>query len=291
MLIIDPDGRIARVMAAPRPSDVVFLVGGPFGTPGFDAKGRLIYRASARDWTAPRPAGTWGPPPERDSAPIVRLNLRTRKLDTAAVFRIRSNPITRTQTKGGQLTTLFTLNPLPLYDDWAILPDGSIAVIRGNDFHIDWIRSDGHRESSGKIPFEWRRLGDDQKVAFMDSVRTSVEKQRAKTRALLAVRTPPGTEAPQLSELAYIASAELPDYVPAVETGSTRADLDGTLWIRTSQIIDGRPVYYLVNRSGKLVDRLQLPGGRVIAGFGSNHTIFLGFVDTSGVRLERARIN
>src|ERR1700704_4854676 len=45
MLLIDPNGKVARVMAAPRANGVGFLVGGPFGNPGFDPKGRLVYRA------------------------------------------------------------------------------------------------------------------------------------------------------------------------------------------------------------------------------------------------------
>ena len=45
MLLIDPSGKVARVMAAPRANGVGFLVGGPFGNPGFDPKGRLVYRA------------------------------------------------------------------------------------------------------------------------------------------------------------------------------------------------------------------------------------------------------
>ncbi len=46
MLVLDPNGMITRVMAAPRPDDVFSLVGGALGYPGFDANGRLIYRST-----------------------------------------------------------------------------------------------------------------------------------------------------------------------------------------------------------------------------------------------------
>jgi len=46
MLVLDGNGEIRRVMAAPRPDDVFSLVGGALGFPGFDAKGRLVYRAT-----------------------------------------------------------------------------------------------------------------------------------------------------------------------------------------------------------------------------------------------------
>src|SRR6185503_18984716 len=68
-------------------------------------------------------------------------------------------------------------------DDWAVLHDGSVAVLRGSDYHIDWIRSDGSKSSSGKIPFAWRRLSDEDKVAFIDSAKTAMEKLRSSMNA------------------------------------------------------------------------------------------------------------
>src|ERR1700674_852077 len=90
MLLIDPTGKIARVMSAPRASDVAFLVGGPFGNPGFDAQGRLVYRAPPRfNFGGPPPTGNRLPqiPPFPDSAALVRFDLATRKLDTVTWFK------------------------------------------------------------------------------------------------------------------------------------------------------------------------------------------------------------
>ena len=54
MLVIDGAGKTGRVMAVPRPQDAIYLVGGPFGTPGFDPRGRLVYRGAARScWILP----------------------------------------------------------------------------------------------------------------------------------------------------------------------------------------------------------------------------------------------
>src|SRR3970282_2343432 len=85
MLVINSAGKITRVMSAPRPQDVNFLIGGPNGSPGFDAKGRLVYRAQpAMRMAAPRGGGA-GPilPEFPDSVPVVRFDLGTRTLDTA----------------------------------------------------------------------------------------------------------------------------------------------------------------------------------------------------------------
>src|SRR6266567_2892294 len=90
MLLIDPNGRITRVMSAPRAQDVGFLIGGPFGNPGFDPQGRLIYRAPPRFiFNGPPPSRNGIPqiPTPPDSAAIVRFDLATRKLDTVTWFK------------------------------------------------------------------------------------------------------------------------------------------------------------------------------------------------------------
>ncbi|MDB4913421.1 MAG: hypothetical protein JWM95_1065, partial [Gemmatimonadetes bacterium] len=43
MHVVDPNGKIARTMAAPRASDLPSLAGGLVGNAGFDAQGRLVY--------------------------------------------------------------------------------------------------------------------------------------------------------------------------------------------------------------------------------------------------------
>jgi hypothetical protein len=292
MLVIDPAGKATRLAVGPTPVEMLFLAGGPFGTPGFDSRGRLVYRGSARDLTTPRPPETRSPYPERDSAPILGLNLITGKLDTITLFRIPKEVVTITEGPIGTFTTTVKKHPLPTVDDWAVLPNGSLAVIRGRDFHVDWIDQNGKRSSSGKIPFPWRRLTENAKIAFMDSVRFATDTAIAAQEIRLAERFK-GTdnEPPEPIEPDYVSPSELPDNFPAFEPNSTRADPDGILWIRTTQRVQGRPVYYLVNRKGTVVERVQLPSGRTIAGFGRNHTVYLAAVDPAGgVRLERARV-
>jgi sugar lactone lactonase YvrE len=84
--------------------------------------------------------------------------------------------------------------------------------------------------------------------------------------------------------------SELPDYKPAFVPGSTRADTDGNLWIRTSQNVNARPVYDIINRKGELIDRVQLPANRVLVGFGSGGVVYLAVRDGATARLEKARV-
>ena len=193
MLVINPDGKITRVMAAPRPQDVINLIGGASGVPGFDPKGRLVYR------TNPMPTGMvqqgrggTGPmvPNFPDSVPVVRFDLGTRTLDTAGFFKIYRPQISVTTTANGGMMMSSKQNPIPTVDDWAMLSDGTVAFVRGADYHIDWVAPDGARSSSGKVPYEWQRLDDDGKAALLDSARKEIEAARERMQAQMAAGGP-----------------------------------------------------------------------------------------------------
>jgi hypothetical protein len=353
MLLIDANGKIVRVMSAPRAQDVGFLVGGPFGNPGFDRNGRLVYRAPPNFAAFRGPPGSGSGnrlpqfPTPPDSAAIVRFDLATRKVDTVTYFKTPKISLNVTQTPDGRVSVTSTMNPLPQGDDWALLPDGTIAIVRTKDYHVDWLNPDGMVTASPKIPFQWERLTDEGKVALVDSAKIAFERARASGQFTM-VGVPPAVgrgavegaaagarrdgsagdaarsgsataPAPNaqsgtmtvtsggnttvttvgpgggglggpLPQLTMIAPSELPDYKPAFAPGSTRADADGNLWIRTSQNVNGIPVYNVVNRSGALIDRVQLPQNRVLVGFGPGGVVYLAVRDGTVAHLEKARV-
>jgi hypothetical protein len=90
--------------------------------------------------------------------------------------------------------------------------------------------------------------------------------------------------------MAFVSPSELPDYRPAFANGSVRADAEGKLWVRImSPKPSSGPEYDVIDRTGKLVDRVVLPAGTTIAGFGPGGTVYLGVRDASGVHVVRAR--
>jgi hypothetical protein len=329
MLLIDPAGKIVRVMSAPRAQDIGFLIGGPFGAPGFDPAGKLVYRAPPNfaAFGPPRAGanGAFQPPQIPDSAAIVRFDLATRKLDTVTFFKTPKIVMNVTSTPEGQVRVMPIVNPLPQGDDWALLPDGTIALLRTRDFHIDFLSPSGTLSNTPKIPYQWERLSDSAKVVFLDSARVAIEKQRAagfaaglaaggggplrvtvtadgppgggragagntNTTVTTGAAAAPGPGGPQMPPLQLVSPSELPDYKPAFLPGSTRVDSEGNLWVRTTQNVDGRPVYDVINRKGELVDRVQLPANRVITGFGPGGIVYMAVRDGGTARLERARV-
>ncbi|HJQ22255.1 MAG TPA: hypothetical protein VJ867_18095 [Gemmatimonadaceae bacterium] len=194
MLVIDPMGKVQRVMSVPRSQDAIALGNNAFGTPALDASGRLVYRGFPRpafrggggrrgnpdrpQSTAAGPEG-FTPPDIPDSTAVMRIDLTSRQVDTVAFMKIPKIKFDVQRDDNGRVNITSMANPLPTVDDFAVLSDGSIAIVRGRDYHVDFIRPDGSMYSAPKIPFEWRRLTDEDKVAFIDSVKAARERLAA----------------------------------------------------------------------------------------------------------------
>ena len=334
MLVIDPAGKIIRTMAAPRANDVNFLVGGPLGNPGFDSQGRLVYRTmdfGMRGMRPPQPGQPFVMPTQPDSSALVRFNLGTRKLDTVGFFKIPKNNVQMSQDANGGMRVSVTINPLPIVDDWAVLSDGTVAFVRGHDYHVDFIAASGVTTVADKIPYEWQRLTDDDKSRFLDSAKVAIEKQRAAVAAggpgaanavragfeafaggggggapqmITMTREAPaggaagggttrvdvgGPGGMQVPPINMVSASELPDYKPVFGTGAVRADMDGRLWVRTipTKPTAGGAIYDVIDNGGKLVDRVQVPAGTTIAGFGVGGVVYLGVRDATGLHIQR----
>jgi len=319
MVVIDPNGKMGRVMALPRSQDACMLGGALGNSAGLDSKGRLVFRAPMRfimNGAPPQHGGLPPMPTPPESAAIVRVDLATRQLDTVGMIKIPKVNMQVSQDDKGNVRMISEVNPLPVVDEWSVLSDGTVAFVRGQDYHVDFVTADGSETSAPKIPFDWQRLSDEDKVAFIDSVKAARARLAASAPNGPAGPTPGGAPdgqqrvliqmgpdggsaggraggvtggAPQVS---FIAPSELPDYKPPFLSGGVRSDAEGNLWIRTipTRQIAGGPVYDVVNREGKLVDRVQIPAGRVIAGFGSDGSVYLTTRDGQTMTFERARV-
>ena len=189
LLVLDPSGKVAHVMSAPKPGDLRFLSG---SASGVDAKGDLVYRTPIQIIrNGPPPGATPGAPPPPvqppDSQAIVRASFDTRMVDTIGRVKISSGTKMDARANAdGRMTVTMTINPLNTVDEWAVLSDGTIAFVRGHDYHVDLLRPDGSKISTEKLPFDWKRLTDEDKQALIDSARTAQEKQAADAKAAAA---------------------------------------------------------------------------------------------------------
>ncbi|MBL0938966.1 MAG: hypothetical protein IBJ03_08725 [Gemmatimonadaceae bacterium] len=330
MLVIAPSGEVARVMSVPRSQDAATLAG---TNSAFYSNGHLVYRG--RPALQFRQTGGSGTAPQMpaipDTMPVIRVNLQTRAVDTVAYMKVPNTRTTMNRTEDGKMQPSIEINPLPVVDEWAVTSNGDIAILRGRDYHVDWVSADGARRASNKIAFDWKRMTDEDKTKLIDSVKAIRERQAAANpgqgqdlaRAFgsamgggaaggagggggapqVVMRfemrdgggAPGGpVRAPQIiaPQFTYVSPSDLPDYQPAFFANSLRADADGNLWVLT---IPTKPqpaggVYDVINPQGDAIERVHIPEGRTIVGFGPGGLVYLLARTTDGVTLETARI-
>jgi hypothetical protein len=284
-LLVDPNGVIVGAIAAPRAIDIEHF-GVVSSSRGYvDERGRLIYRGGFPRTDLPVPR-SGVPLLQRDSFPIVRADFATRTVDTLGIVRIPDARVSGSTTDAnGRIVRHTTYKPLPAIDAWAALPDGSIAVIRGTDYHIDWTAATGTKTSTPKMPFDWRKLSDEDKTRIVDSV-TAIESERARELDSLMRRSVPSYAGETFS---VAKPSELPDYYPPVRENGVLADLVGNVWVlpTTSLSARGGPLYDVVNRGGQIFERVQMPPGCALGAVAQRDVVFLV---CDGTRLERRRI-
>ena len=385
-------------------------------------------RVRAPPKVAPPPGVPYFPSPP-DSAFIVAIDLDTRKLDTLGAVKIPKVDYQIRQSAEGFLSITVMNNPLPTTDEWAVLPSGAVAFLRGRDYRIDYHQPDGSWTSSPKVAIrlaatrrrrqaEVRRLGEGREPSLADGrvrrrddplgehvrqgriPRTSrfppgyvpqnglaknwklppdvtfpanyiyscaageepkiiastpnspnaggspgaaatPAAERGAREAIGAARgaapgpagssgstqlpagmpvvpggltlagapVPPGgtpscipspivvsggvaPPPPTIRELFVVPPDELPDYRPPFIAGAARADADGNLWVRTqpAKPLPGGPVYDVINKQGELSDRLQVPVGYTLVGFGKGKVVYLSMRDPKGIHLARVRL-
>lgn len=309
----------------------------------------------------------FNPGNQPDSVPIVRVDFDTRKADTITFVKVPKNETQMTRGEDGQMRFTMKINPLPQADDWALLSDGTVAVMRVLDYHVDYYTPEGKHIASEKLPYDWKQITDEDKSKLVDSL-----KSMANT---FMNRGNNNNGAPRMI-VEPIAAEKLPDFYPPVRQGSSIADRNGNLWVlpTTSSLsaqlaaqmnpmmgggmgrggfggppgggppgggppaggppaggdrgnrggppaTGGAPagapaaprdttggrggvplammaalmnqppqVYDVVNREGKLIERVKLPGGRQIAGFGPDGLIYLVAREGRDIYLETVRL-
>ncbi len=327
MLVIDPSGKIGRVMSVPRSQDAMMLAAGGLGTGAYYSNGYLVSRGMPGFRMQMGPSGAPTMPSVADTMAIVRVNIQSRAVDTVGFIKIPKTNTNMTRSDDGKISISIEVNPLPVVDEWVVTSSGDVALIRGKDYHVDWMSPDGTRKSSPKIAFDWKRLTDEQKVALIDSVKAIRDRAAAANPGqgnqmaaafgaalgtgggaagappVMTLRfetrggpggAPGAGGAPQIMapQINYVSPSELPDYQPAFFATSAKPDEDGNIWIRTipTKPQAGGPVYDVINTEGAVVDRVQIPENRTIVGFGAGGVVYLALRDGATTKLERSRI-
>lgn len=295
LMVLAPNGKLARMMSIPTPGDFVTLgAGGEAGHPGFDPQGRLVYHGRAvRPRPVPDAERPWLPPipPVLDSAPIVRADLDTRKIDTLSKLKLNvATPFkAREIDNEGNVIMRMYVNPLGVDDQWAFLSDGTVAVLSVHDYHINWVDPDGTKRSTPKMPFDWKRLGDAERQRIIDSLKPRLD--QVNNGPVRTMNTPSGPRSAR-QQFEFLPPDKFGDYEQPIQTGAMKADLDAHVWIvpRTSLSAKDGLLYDVINRKGEIVERVQFPKGYVLSGFGKGGTVYVTHLEGSKGTLERTTV-
>ena len=206
-------------------------------------------------------------------------------------------------------------DPLREIDEWTVLADGSLAIVRGHDYHVDFVRPDGTKHAGPKLPFDWRRVSDEEKSVLIDPAAAQRVSAARNNRLIAGVERaappwkitgafPDTTDALPTENIGRFRFLVLPsprpsvehvfDYYPPVRAGSVLADRDNRLWIlpnTSKQSKAGELVYDVLNNQGVLIKRVRLPIGRYIVGFGRNGVVYLATGSiANGFTVERTQL-
>ncbi|MEP6765408.1 MAG: hypothetical protein ABJB66_13915, partial [Gemmatimonadaceae bacterium] len=274
LVVIGPDGKFIRSMAPVHQSDLMALARGVNNAAATDKGGRLIIRgptAPIGQGTKLIAAGDTDTIVTPDSTPILREDFERRTVDTLAFVHVpKTTTILSKQGNRRRITN--EVNPLPTTDEWVMLPDGTVAIVRSHDYHVDWVSPNKKMSSSPKLPFDWKRVSDENRVAIVDSTNRELLKQRA-------------LDGTSITFSVAVKPADLPEYFPPISPGQVHADPDGNIWILpTTSLLAGKGlVYDVVNRDGVLYKRVRLPEKRLLVGLGAGGAVYMRTVIRPGV--------
>jgi hypothetical protein len=226
-----------------------------------------------------------------DSAPIVRADLDTRTIDTVTTLRLGVGAFNKLEVdNGGNVLVRTSMNPFDVDDQWALLSDGTIAVLNVHDYHIEWTDPDGSHRSTPKMPFDWRPLTEADKLRIVDSLRPAVERLNS-SAAPHTIKTPAGTRTVR-QQFELLPLEKFSDFEQPIEAGAVKADLDARLWIlpRTSLGAKDGLLYDVINRNGEIVERVQFPPGYALGGFGEHGVLYVVHVSGRKGTLERTTV-
>ncbi len=246
-----------------------------------DARGYLYFEGSSV---------TFGPegPVSADSAPVMRYDRKTYKYDTLTFVRLpKNNASVQTRSTGGNRNVSVRMggaSPFPARDVWTVLPNGTVAVARVSDYHVDMIGPNKQVVRGTAVPFTPVKVGEAEKAEYRKAQTTNQPIAIMRTNDNGRMQTSTGP----------VSAPSEPTEWPAVKppfTNSILASPSGEVWVSRSRAgNDEIPRYDVFSSAGKLVRTVLLPKNTRIVGLGAGGAIYTIRLDEDDLQyLQRFR--
>jgi hypothetical protein len=208
-------------------------------------------------------------------AHILRFDRRSGRTDSlTTLIGPKGEKNGATMTGDGMIRT-FTNLPLAARDIAAAAPDGRVAVVRASPYRVEWYHPDGMVVRGVPATPSAIKVTEAEKKAFLAAqLRPGSFQVRAVGGALpSAGGASSGAKMPNLStaEAEALTNPQMtwPAVKPPFPNGGAMVASDGRLWVqRTRAHNDSIPTYDVFDAAGRVVERIALPKGGRLVGFG-----------------------
>ncbi len=239
-------------------------------------------------------AGGGSSEPGSDSAAVVRTELSDLSADTVA--RLAPQPGSSFESRAGSdgnLMLTMQQTPYTPSDSWGVAPDGSVAVARAADYHLDWIAPYGSVRIGPPVLYDPVPLSQAEKEAWVAGERPSA---RAGTFVMSGggVPSPGGGTSVSRNVSINTGSDDVDDYdwpetLPPF-TGRIRIDSEGRAWLRRYQPAGAPFLYDIFTPDAEHAATVEMAEGRTVIGFGDGVVYATFNDDVDLVYIERFRL-
>lgn len=254
-----PQGAARGQVAAARTQAAAAGGGMLRGADGIDRRG-MLYSTSS-----PLRIGPDGPE-VADSVAVLRMSRDGTRTDTIASIHRPGAQASGSTTSGGTQVRLVigAGTPFDPRDEWAVAPDGRVAVVRHSPYRVEWVAPAGTVTRGPVQPYT--------PIRITNADREAAAEARARAGGLRVMAGPGGTQVtmgagamPEASDVAW------PETKPPFTAGAARVAPNGHLWVlRTRAASDQVPRYDVFDGAGRLVHRVALPRETRLLGFGES---------------------
>jgi hypothetical protein len=267
LTVIGPDGRFGKTMPLAKG-------GGGGRGPGalqlllprdVDAAGNIYF--NQRAFTSPN-----------DSASVSRFDRGADQVSTLA--KVKPAEVVQSGSAGRQIIRPKPMSP---QDDWAVGPDGTIALIRSDGYYVQVIHPDGRVSTGPKVDYDPIRPRDAEKEAWVEGlgsggISVSISVGADGNRQMSFGRGGGSGGGPDIDRL------EWPDRMPAFSNGSAEMGPDGRIWVgRTGRA--GEPSRFdIFDSEGRPLGHAVLGTRASIVGFGADGSLYVTETDDFGLQ-------
>jgi hypothetical protein len=233
---------------------------------GADSRGRIYSQGLAIT------LGADGSITSADSAPILRLDPVSNRTDTVAFINLAKNSAggsARGDGRGSETVEIRVGNnePYSAVDDWTVFRDGTVAILRVADYHVEIIPPGGRRVAGRPVAYTPVRIGEAEKQEWRDRMKSATPLVRS-----IGDGGGPPPSIPRLDLAREPASwpATKPPFLGGGGSSAAFAAPNGDLWVvRTRPASDKIPKIDVFNAQGQLIGRVTLPEKTRLVGLGA----------------------